>query len=114
MTILEAILAILVIVLIVIAIYFYFKGSKGKLSITSPVESRVDEYLDRRFESLVTEWAMVRTPVLNRFKAQHEPVLDQNEAKVSEVQAFEREINNTLSGMEDRLDHLEKELSQIR
>jgi hypothetical protein len=114
MTILEAILTILVIVLIVIAIYFYFKGSKGKLSITSPVESRVDEYLDRRFESLVTEWAMVRTPALKRFKAQHEPALDQNEAKVSEIQAFEREINNTLSGMEDRLDHLEKELSQIR
>ena len=114
MTILEAILTILVIVLIVIAIYFYFKGSKGKLSITSPVESRVDEYLDRRFESLVTEWSMVRTPALNRFKAQHEPVLDQNEAKVSEIQAFEREINNALSGMEDRLDHLEKELSQIR
>ncbi|HTY15688.1 MAG TPA: hypothetical protein VMC42_08280 [Methanoregulaceae archaeon] len=114
MTILEAILTILLIAVIVIAIYFYFKGSKGKLSITSPVESRVDEYLDRRFESMVTEWAMVRTPAVNRFKAQHEPVLDENEAKVSEIQAFEREINNTLSGMEDRLDHLEKELSQIK
>ena len=114
MTILEAILTILLIAVIVIAIYFYFKGSKGKLSITSPVESRVDEYLDRRFESMVTEWAMVRTHAVNRFKAQHEPVLDENEAKVSEIQAFEREINNTLSGMEDRLDHLEKELSQIK
>ena len=114
MTVLEAILAILLIVVIVIAVYFYFRGTKGKISITSPVESRVDEYLDRRFESLVTEWALVRTPVVNRFKTQHEPVLDQNEAKVSEIQTFEREINNTLSGMEDRLDHLEKELSQNR
>ncbi len=114
MTALEAVLAILLIVVIVIAIYFYFRGSKGKLSITSPVESRVDEYLDRRFESMVTEWSLVRTPTVNRFKAQHEPLLDQNEAKVSDVQTFEREINNTLSGMEDRLDHLEKELSQIR
>ena len=60
MTVLEAILAILLIVVIVIAIYFYFRGAKGKLSITSPVESRVDEYLDRRFESLVTEWALVQ------------------------------------------------------
>jgi hypothetical protein len=114
MTVLEAILAILLIVVIVIAVYFYFRGTKGKISITSPVESRVDEYLDRRFESLVTEWALVRTPVVNRFKTQHGPVLEQNEAKVSEIQTFEREINNTLSGMEDRLDHLEKELSQIR
>ena len=114
MTVLEAILTVLLIVVIVIAIYFYFRGAKGKISITSPVESRVDEYLDRRFESLVTEWALVRTPAVNRFKARHEPVLDQDEAKISEVQAFEHEINSTLSRMEDRLDHLEKELSQIR
>jgi hypothetical protein len=114
MTVLEAILTILLIAVIVIAIYFYFKGAKGKLSITSPVESRVDEYLDRRFESMVTEWALVRTPAVSRFKAQHEPILDQNDVKVSEIQTFEREINNTLSGMEDRLDHLEKELSQVR
>ena len=114
MTVLETILAILLIVVIVIAVYFYFKGSKGKLSITSPVESRVDEYLDRRFESLVTEWALVRTSAVNKFKARHEPVLDQNEAKVSEVQAFEREISSTLARMEERLDDLEKELSQAR
>lgn len=109
MTVLEVILAILLIVVIVIALYFYFKGSRGKLSITSPVESRVDEYLDRRFESLATEWALVRTPAVNRFKDQHEPVLDQDEAKISEIQTFEREINNTLSRMEDRIDHLEKD-----
>ncbi|HVP94236.1 MAG TPA: hypothetical protein VMS89_03600 [Methanoregulaceae archaeon] len=114
MTVLEAILAILLIVVVIITIYFYFKGMKGKLSITSPIESRVDEYLDRRFESLVTDWALVRTLAVRRFKAKHEPVLDQDEAKVSEIQTFEREITNTLSRMEDRLDHLEKELSQIR
>jgi len=114
MTILETILAILLIVVIVIAIYFYFKGSRGKLSITSPVESRVDEYLDRRFESLVTEWALIRTPTVTLFKSQNEPVLEQNDAKVSEIQTFEREISSTLSRMEDRLELLEKELSQIR
>jgi hypothetical protein len=114
MTVLEAILAVLLIVVIVIAIYFYFRGAKGKLSITSPVESRVDEYLDRRFESMVTEWALVRGPTVNKFKAQQEPVLDRNDAKVADIQMFEREISNTLSGMEDRLDHLEKELSQAR
>jgi hypothetical protein len=114
MTILELILTIILIVVIVIAVYFYFKGAKGKLSITSPVESRVDEYLDRRFESLVTEWALIRTPAINNFKEQHEPVLDQDERKVAELKMFEKEINNTLSKMEERLDHLEKELSQTR
>ncbi|MCX6698946.1 MAG: hypothetical protein NTV68_03305 [Methanomicrobiales archaeon] len=110
MTLLEIILAILVIVVIVIAIYFFFKGKIGKISLTRPVESRIDEYLDRRFESMVTEWALVRTPAVNRFKAQNEPVLGKNEAKVSELQGFEREINNTLSRMEDRLDILEQEI----
>jgi hypothetical protein len=112
MTPLEIVLTILVIVVIIIAIYFFFRGSKGKISLTRPMESRVDEYLDRRFESMVTEWALVRTPAVNRFKGQHEPVLDQNEAKVSEMQGFEREINNSLSRMEERLDDLEKELSK--
>jgi hypothetical protein len=114
MTLLEAILAILLIAVIIIAIYFYFRGAKGKLSITSPVESRVDEYLDRRFESMVTEWALVRGPTVKKFKTQHEPILDENDAKVADIQTFEREINNTLSGMEERLDHLEKEISQVR
>ncbi len=112
MTPLEIILAILVIVVIVIAIYFFFRGAKGKISLTRPVESRVDEYLDRRFESMVTEWALVRTPAVNRFKGLHEPVLGQNEAKVSELQGFEKEINNSLSRMEERLDNLEKELAK--
>ena len=114
MTPLEIILSILVIVVIVIAIYFFFRGKQGKISLTRPVESRVDEYLDRRFESMVTEWALVRTPAVNRFKAQHEPGLGQNEAKVSELQGFEKEINNSLSRMEDRLDNLEQELASTK
>jgi hypothetical protein len=112
MTPLEIILTILVIVAVIVAIYFFFRGAKGKISLTRPVESRVDEYLDRRFESMVTEWALVRTPAVNRFKEQHEPVLSENEAKVSELQGFEKEINSSLSRMEERLDDLEKELSK--
>ena len=73
------------------------------------MESRVDEYLDRRFESMVTEWALVQTPAAKRFKEQHEPVISENEAKISELQGFEKEINNSLSRMEDRLNNLEKE-----
>jgi len=112
MTPLEIILIVVVIVAVVIAIYFFFRGAKGKISLTRPMESRVDEYLDRRFESMVTEWALVRTPAVKRFKEQHEPVLGQNEAKISELQGFEKEINNSLSRMDDRLDNLEKELSK--
>jgi hypothetical protein len=114
MTLLEILLTLLVIALIIIAIYFFFKGAKGKISLTRPVESRVDEYLDRRFESMVTEWALIRTPSVNRFKEEHEPVLGQSEAKVSELQGFEREINNSLSRMEERLDNLEKEITQTK
>jgi peptidoglycan hydrolase CwlO-like protein len=112
MTPLEIILILVVIIAVVIAIYFFFKGKQGKISLTRPMESRVDEYLDRRFESMVTEWALVRTPAVKRFKEQHGPVLDQDEAKVSELQSFEKEINNSLSRMDDRLDNLEKELSK--
>lgn len=114
MTVLEILLIILVIVVMIIAIYYFFRGAKGNISLARPVESRVDEYLDRRFESMVTEWALIRTPAVNRFKEQHEPILSQNEAKVSELQGFTKEINNSLSQMEARLDNLEKEISQTR
>jgi len=114
MTPLEIVLTILVIVVVIIALYFFFRGAKGKISLTRPVESRVDEYLDRRFESMVTEWALVRTPAVNRFKEKNEPVIGQNETKVSELQGFEKEINNSLSRMEERLDNLEKELTKTK
>jgi hypothetical protein len=114
MTLLETLLILLVIAVIIIAIYFFFKGAKGKMSLTRPVESRVDEYLDRKFDSMVTEWALIRTPAVNRFKEEHEPALDQSEAKVSELHGFEKEINNSLSRMEERLDILEKEITHTK
>ena len=51
-------------------IYYYFRGAKGDLSVTRPVESRVDEYLDRRFENLVDEWQLIDKQKLQRFKEQ--------------------------------------------
>jgi len=114
MTTLEIILLILFIIVLCLAIYFFFKGAKGNISLTRPVESRVDEYLDRRFESLVTEYALVRTPTVSRFKAEHEPVLAHNEEQIGDLQGFEREVQGTLSRMEERLDDLEKELSKNR
>ena len=62
-------LEFLVIVIFIAAafflIYYYFRGAKGDIALTRPVESRVDEYLDRRFESLVEEWELVNHPKLS-------------------------------------------------
>jgi len=41
-------------------------------------------------------------------------VLVQDEAKVSELQGFEKEINNSLARMEDRPDNLEQEPARTR
>jgi len=110
MTVLEVILLIVLIVVILLFTYYYFKGAKGDIALTRPVESRVDEYLDRRFESVVTEWALIRTPAVRRFKEEHEPQLEKNEAKVSDLDGFEKEISATLGRLEERLEAVEKEL----
>jgi hypothetical protein len=112
MTPLEIFLIIVLVAVILLFIYYYFKGAKGNIALTRPVESRVDEYLDRRFESVVTEWALIRTPEVKRFKEEHEPQLDKNEAMVSDLDGFEKEISATLGRLEERLDAVEKELGQ--
>jgi hypothetical protein len=112
MTTLEIILIIVLVAVILLFIYYYFKGAKGDIALTRPVESRVDEYLDRRFESVVTEWALIRTPEVKRFKEEHEPQLDKNEAMVADLDGFEKEISSTLGRLEERLDAVEKELGQ--
>ncbi len=112
MTILETILIIALIAVVILFIYYYFKGAKGKVSLMRPVESRVDEYLDRRFESLVTEWALIRTPEVNHFKEAHGPQLEKNEAIVADLDGFDKEISSTLGRLEERLDAVEKELVQ--
>ena len=47
MTVLEAILVIIIIALIAFFLYYFFRGSGGQVSISRPMESRVDMYLDR-------------------------------------------------------------------
>ena len=110
MTVLEVFLLIVLIAVILLFTYYYFKGAKGDIALTRPVESRVDEYLDRRFESVVTEWALIRTPAVRRFKEEHEPQLEKNEAMVSDLDGFEKEISATLGRLEERLEAVEKEL----
>jgi len=91
-------------------IYYYFRGAKGDIAITRPMESRVDEYLDRRFESLVEEWQLIDHPKLQRFKEQKSKELEQDEARLADIKKFELDLETSLAKMESRLDGIEKGL----
>jgi len=109
-------LEFLVIVIFIAAafflIYYYFRGAKGDLSVTRPIESRVDEYLDRRFEDLVDEWQLIDHPKLQRFKEQKSKELEQDEARITDLKKFEMDLESSLTKLETRLDHIEKGLAQ--
>jgi hypothetical protein len=108
MTALEAFLVFIIIVLIAFLIYYYFRGSSGKVSLTRPMESRVDEYLDRRFELMIEEWSLVPKNRLLSFRAAKDPILTGNEKKVAELKEFRDQMSDNLERLEDRLDALEK------
>jgi hypothetical protein len=93
-------------------IYYYFRGAKGDLSVTRPIESRVDEYLDRRFENLVDEWQLIDHPKLQRFKEQKSKELEQDEARITDLKKFEMDLESSLTKLETRLDNIEKGLAQ--
>jgi hypothetical protein len=112
MTALEAFLVIIIILLIAFLIYYYFRGSSGQVSITRPMESRVDEYLDRRFELMIEEWSLVPKSRLLSFRTAKEPILAGNEEKVAALKNFRDEMNDNLGKLEDRLNALEKQLGQ--
>ena len=93
-------------------IYYYFRGAKGDLSLTHPMESRVDEYLDRRFESLVEEWQLIDQQKLQKFKEQKSKELEQDEARLTDLKKFEIDLENSLIQLESRIDGIEKGLAQ--
>ena len=110
MTLLEILLIILILLIIAFLLFWFFQGSSRKISFRRPVESRVDEYLDRRFAQLVEEWGVVRRPTLKRFKEKHNSALNSDEEKITEMKQFESEFVENLSSLEARLDALEKSL----
>jgi hypothetical protein len=110
MTLLEILLIILVIIIIVFILYWFFQGSSGRISWRRPVESRVDEYLDRRFAEIIDEWGVVRRPAARRFNDERNQALDTDESRISELKDYENEMNGTLTQLEARLDALEKTL----
>jgi len=109
MTIIEGILVILIVALIAIVIYWYAKGKSGPISLTHPVESRVDEYLDRRFEMMIDEWALRDKSQVRAFRTEKDPVLDGEEARINALKSFREQMTDNLTQLEDRLDALEKQ-----
>lgn len=109
MTLTEFLLLLLVVAVIGFMVYYMLKGSKGHLDFRRPIESRVDEYLDRRFEDLINEWSLVTHPKVQAFREQTDQRLTAEEARVSTLAAFEKKISADLDSMEARLDALEKE-----
>lgn len=108
MTPLEAVLIIIVVAILLFLIYYYWRGAKGEVSLARPVESRVDEYLDRRFELMIEEWSLVSRARLQSFRQSKDQVLLANEEKVASLKDFSETMENSLKTLEERLDALEK------
>ena len=108
MTPLEAVLIIILVAILLFLIYYYWRGAKGEVSLARPVESRVDEYLDRRFELMIEEWSLVSRARLQSFRQSKDQVLLANEEKVASLKDFSETMENSLKTLEERLDALEK------
>ncbi|HNY89549.1 MAG TPA: hypothetical protein PKL35_07185 [Methanoregulaceae archaeon] len=108
MTPLEAVLIIIIVAILLFLIYYYWRGAKGEVSLARPVESRVDEYLDRRFELMIEEWSLVSRARLQSFRQSKDQVLLANEEKVASLKDFSETMESSLKTLEERLDALEK------
>lgn len=111
MTELELLLIIIITLLIVFLVYYFFRGSTGRLALKRPVESRIDEYLDRKFERVIEEWSLVRRPRLQKFRDEQGEILDRNEEQIRKLKTFEAEMKETLTDLEGRLNALEDSLA---
>lgn len=108
MTILEIFLIIILITVTLFLVYYFFRGSTGTIAITRPVESRVDEYLDRKFDHIIEEWSLVRKPQLQKFKDERDDLLDHDEERIQILKEYEVEIKKNLTELEIRVNSLEK------
>jgi hypothetical protein len=109
MTIIEGILIIIIVALIAFVIYWYAKGASGPVSLTHPVESRVDEYLDRRFEMMIDEWALQDRAQVRAFRTVKDPALAGEEARINALKSFREQMTDNLTRLEDRLNALENQ-----
>jgi len=112
MDLLTFIILVIILCAVLFLVYYFFRGAKGNIALSRPVESRVDEYLDRRFQSMVDEWELVSNSRLATFKEQRTPEIEQNEARIAELKNYESGMQTHLASLEARLDTLEKELAR--
>ena len=112
MDLLEFIILVLILCATIFLVYYFFRGQKGDISLARPVESRVDEYLDRRFQSMVEEWQLVSHSRLDGFVEQHSKEIEGDEVRLAELKNYESGMKTTLVSLEARLDALEKELAR--
>lgn len=110
MTLVEALLFLVLIFLVGFVLYYYFRGSLGRVEISRPVESRLDEYLDRRFDAMIDEWSLVRRPEAQKFRDEKLADLTQDEKRMAELKGFEKNFGEHLTSMEERLEALEKQV----
>ncbi|MDD1655880.1 MAG: hypothetical protein LUO87_00690 [Methanomicrobiales archaeon] len=110
MTLLEFLVIILLVGILLFLVYYYFRGSSGKVSIRKPMESRIDEYLDRRFESIIEEYSLVRSSQLQGFRQVNTPFLDESEVRAHALEQAETDLSTTLDDLDRRLDALEHEM----
>jgi hypothetical protein len=109
MTLIELLLLLLVLAVLAFTVFYLLQGSKGKIDIRRPVESRVDEYLDRRFEAIIGEWSLVTRPKLRAFRDNADLKIGAEETRVAALGAFEKKMTADLDSLEARLDALEQE-----
>ncbi len=112
MTTAEALLILLLIILAGFIVYYFFRGSSGKVHISHPLESRLDEYLDRRFDAMVEEWALIRRPEAQKFRDEKTADLSQDEKRMADLKEFEKQFGEHLARMEERLETLEKQVTR--
>jgi hypothetical protein len=112
MDLLSFIIIVFCLCLLIFLVYYFIKGAKGDISLARPVESRVDEYLDRRFQMMVEEWQLVSHPKLQQFREQHYKEIENNEVRLAEIKKYEAGMQTTLQNLEARLDTVEKDLGR--
>ena len=108
----EALLVIIIIIIIAFLIYYYYRGSSGRVEFTRPMESRVDEYLDRRFESMIDEWALMNRQKVLKWREDKGKTIASDEQKVAALKDFEKNMGATLQTLEERIEALEEQTSR--
>jgi len=102
MTLIEILLIILIVLIVAFILFWFFQGSSAKISMRRPVESRVDEYLDRRFAKLIDEFGVVRRPEVKRFKEERNAVFDADEAQIKDLREFETGFKQNLKSFDQK------------